>query len=156
MKPMTPEQVALAFDPLDREMLTVPSLAGVAWDELDYFGWHDPGTGRAYLVTELPERSVGIVMKSHAAPHQGFCDLCFAVDKISGARMVMAETWLRPRTSYGISVCANLDCSAGARGTKSVYQMEETISNGRRIERLQANVARFVRSVTGIGRNELR
>lgn len=150
MKPMTPEQIALAFDPLDRELLIVPVLTDIVWDELDYFGWHDPGTGRAFLVTELPERTVGIAMKSHAAPHSGFCDLCFAVDKVSGARTVMAETWAKPRTSYGISVCANLDCSAGARGTKWVYQLEETISVGRRIERLQANLDRFVRAVTGI------
>lgn len=153
MKPMTPEQVALAFDPLDRDLLVLPDLAAVAWDDLDYFGWHDPGTSRAYLVAELPERAVGIVMKSQAAPHQGFCDLCFSVDKEAGARTVMAETWAKPRTNFGISVCANLDCSAGARGTKWVYQLEETITTGRRIERLQANVDRFVRAVTGIGRN---
>jgi hypothetical protein len=151
MQPMTPEEILQAFDPADREQLALPDLSQVAWEDLDYFGWHDPGASRAYLVTHLPERPVGLVMKAYSSPRQGFCDLCFSVDKEAGARAVMVETWKNPRTNFGIMVCANLDCSASARDKKWVYRMEETISTGRRIERLQQNVDRFVRSVTGIG-----
>lgn len=152
MKEMTAAQISRAFDALDREGLDLPDLSQVKWDELDYFGWHDPGKGRAYLVTSLAERDVGIVLKTSANPHRGLCDLCLSVDVESGTRMLMAETWKKPSTNLGIMMCANLDCSASARGLKWVYQMEETITIGRRIERLQENVAKFARAVTGLGK----
>jgi hypothetical protein len=139
-----------AFDPIDRPEVAAPDMTWVPWDDLDYFGWRHPTEPKAYMVVPLPERCVGLVLRMNHAARTGMCDLCYGIDRLDGATMAMVQSWERPRTSHGIHLCVGLDCSEAARGLKWVYRMGETISVGRRIERLQENVERFARSVTGL------
>ena len=150
MQALTLESVKSAFDPIDRAELTLPNLEGVIWEERDYFAWKDPGASRAFMVVPLRERNVGLVFRLVSSAHAGFCDLCFGVDREAGAVAAMVSGWMKPRTSHGIMVCSNFDCSDGARGFKYIYGMGETISAGRRIERLQENIAKFARRVTSL------
>lgn len=150
MKAMSMDEILAAFDPIDRPDVVPPKLTWVAWDDLDYLSWQHPTDRKAYLVTQLPERSVGLVLRMPAGPHRGFCDLCFSIDRDHGTVLAMIDGWTRPRASIGLNICGNLDCSDAVRGMKYVYRMGETISVGRRVERLQENLDAFVRSVTGL------
>lgn len=150
MKAMTLDEVLAAFDPVDRPEVTEPQLHWVPWGELDYFAWRHPTEPKAFLVAQLPERSVGIVLKTSPVTRAGLCDLCYGIDRMGGTMMATAESWARPRTKHGVHMCASLDCSDSARGVKWVYRMGETIPVGRRVERLQENLEGFLRSVTGL------
>lgn len=150
MQPLAVQDVVNAFDPIDRPEVVLPMLAGVRWDDLDYLGWRHPSEGKAYMVVPLKERLVGLVFQISQTTRSGMCDLCLGVDRESGAASVLVHSWAKPRIAYGITICSNLDCSDSARGYKWVYRMGETISTGRRIERLQENVGRFARRVSGV------
>ncbi len=150
MKKLTLQDVLDAFDPIDRPAVSAPDLAWVAWDDRDYLGWRHPSESKAFLVTALPERNVGLVLRLGSGMRRGMCDLCCGVDRDVGSVMAMVDTWARPRTAYGLNICGNFECSEGARGLKFIYRMGETIGAGRRIERLQENLEAFVRSVTGL------
>jgi hypothetical protein len=150
MQEFSAERLINAFDPIDRDALEIPQLAGVEWGERDYFAWKDKGGHRTYLVTQLPERDVGIVFRTESSGRGGFCDLCMSADHRMGVVLATADSWEKPRRSHGIFVCANFDCSAAARGQRAADNFGETISRGRRIERLQLNLEGFVRSLTGL------
>lgn len=150
MKKLSLVDIMDSFDPIDRSLVSVPDLTWVAWDELDYFAWRHTSENRAFLVTALPERNIGLVMRPTTARQRGMCDLCCGVDRDVGSMAVMVDSWQRPRTAYGLNICGNFDCGEGARGLKFVYRMGETIGPGRRIERLQENLEKFVRAVTAL------
>jgi len=151
MKPMSLESILAAFDPIDREGVAPPDLRGTNWTEIDFLAWkgpHDPTKG--YMVVDLPERPVGLLLRLHPSGRPGLCDLCHSIDRSSGASLAVVESWATPRMSCGIHICGDLDCSAAVRGLKCVYQLGETTPVGRRIERLQEHVERFARCATGL------
>lgn len=150
MQQLAVQDVMNAFDPIDRPDVQAPRLEGIRWDELDYLGWRHPGQDKAFMVVPLRERLVGLVFHISSSSRPGICDLCFGIDRECGAASVLVHTWAKPRIAYGITVCSNLDCSDSVRGYKWVYRMGETISAGRRIERLQENVTKFARLVAGL------
>ena len=153
MQALNTAEIIAAFDLIDRDGLVAPNLTGVPWGDHDYFAWKHPTDPKTFMVVPMPERVgavVGLVLKTYGPSRPGMCDLCFGVDRVHGSTLALAETWARPRTSLGIRICAGFDCSDGARGLKWISSMGETISAGRRIERLQENVTRFARCVTGI------
>lgn len=150
MQALTRDDVFAAFDPIDRQELVEPNLSGVIWEDLDCFAWKDPAATKAFMVVPLRERHVGLVFRLSTTVRSGFCDFCYGIDRESGAVSAMVSGWVKPRTSFGIMVCAGFDCSHGVRGLKYVYNMGETISAGRRIERLQENLAKFARRVKGL------
>lgn len=150
MQELTQAQIFEAFDAIDRPELSAPDLYSVPWSDLDYFAWAHPTERKQFLVVPLKERLVGLICRVNTAPHTGFCDFCFSVDRVFGTSTIMVDSWERPRSSLGLNVCSNFDCSDSVRGFKWVYRMGETIPAGRRIERLQENVSRFARRVTGL------
>lgn len=149
MQSMTLSEVLAAFDPIDRADVTAPSLTGLIWDDLDFLGWRG-ANGKGFLVVPLAERTVGLVLRMSEGAHPGVCDLCLSIDRESGAGSILVQSWAKPRISYGIAICASLECSQAVRGYKAVYRMGETIPVGRRIERLQENVVRFARLISGL------
>lgn len=153
MQALNSAEIFSAFDLIDRDSLSLPPQIWVPWADFDYFAWKHPTEARTFMVVPLPERdgqAIGLVLKTYGSSRAGMCDLCYGVDRINGSILAMADTWQRPRTSIGARICAGFDCSDGARGLKWIYGMGETISTGRRIERLQENVARFARQVAGL------
>jgi hypothetical protein len=148
---MSLQDVMNAFDPVDRADVEWPSLEGVAWESLEYFAWKDSSGHRAYVCVALPERDVGLVFRLHGAGRRGgLCDLCLGVERDSGTMAALVDGWQRPRWSFGLHVCANFDCSRGVRGQKYIDRMGETIPTGQAAERLQGNLEKFVRRVTGL------
>lgn len=150
MKMLSLQEVVDAFDPIDRPFVKEPNLSRVAWDDLDYLAWRHPSENKAYLVAALPERNVGLLLRLGAGFQRGMCDLCCGVDRDVGSVMALIDSWARPRAALGLNICGNFECSEGARGLKFVYRMGETITAGRRIERLQENLSAFLRQVTGL------
>lgn len=147
MRKLTLSEVVNAFDAIDRSQLIEPDLTHIDWEAHDYLAWRDPGSHKTFMVVSLPERNVGLVFRADASARPGMCDICFGVNRRSGATMATVDSWSNPRKSIGLHVCADFDCDAGARGLAPVDHMSETISTGRRIERLQMNLEKFVRSV---------
>ncbi len=143
-------EILAAFDAVDREGVTPPDLATVAWGEIDYLAWRHLSEPRVFMVVPLPERLVGLVVRTHGGRRGGFCDLCYSVDRDHGTTLGVVDSWIRPRQAMGFHVCASFACSEGARGLRFVYRMGEASSTGRRIERLQDRVSRFARHVTGL------
>lgn len=156
MKPLTMQEIFESFDPIDRGAVELPEcdLSRVPWAELEYFAWRHPSGHRAYLCASLPERDVGLVLRLHGGASRvsaGLCDLCVAIDRESGTTVAMVDSWSRPRSSYGLHICSDLDCSRAVRRLKPMDCMGETITTGQRSERLHANLERFLRAVTGLG-----
>lgn len=149
MQALTRQDIMAAFDAVDRPNVVEPALQWVAWNDLDYFSWRHPSEAKVFVVVPSPERLVGLVFRVMTGPTAGMCDLCYGIDRMNGSMMALTDCWRRPRRAIGLRVCSNFDCSDGARGLKWIYNMGETISAGRRVERLQENLAAFVRRVTG-------
>lgn len=150
MRPLSSEAVLAAFDAIDLPSVVTPDLTYAAWDDLDFLSWRHPDGGLAYVVIPLPERPVGLVIRLSHTRGRTMCDLCYGMDRDAGTMMVMVDNWARPRTAHGLCICSDFECSAGARGLKYMYRMGETITAGRRVERLQRNVELFARSITGL------
>jgi hypothetical protein len=150
MQALSTPEIMAAFDPIDRPLVIEPPVAGVCWEDRDFLAWRHPGEPRLYLVASLPERLVGLVLRQAGPVRCGLCDLCYSIDRVDGTALVTVESWTRPRTKLGLHVCSNLECSDAVRGLKWVYRMGETIPVGRRVERLQNNLDRFVRTVAGL------
>lgn len=151
MKPLTQEEILASFDPVDRPQVVEPDLSGCEWDALDYLGWKEPNGHKGYLCVPLQDRIYGLILRFGApggGSRGGMCDLCYCVPREEGTRLVLVESWSRPRTSYGINICADLSCSAAVRGQNEAGHMGETLNVGHRIERLQLNLERFVRKVS--------
>jgi hypothetical protein len=156
VKPLTMQEIFESFDPIDRGAVELPDcdLSRVPWADLEYFAWRHPSGHRAYLCTSLPERNVGLVLRLHGGASRvsaGLCDLCVAIDRESGTTVAMVDSWSRPRSSYGLHICSDLDCSRAVRRLKAMDCMGETITTGQRSERLRGNLERFLRAVTGLG-----
>lgn len=155
MRALGQTELLEAFDAIDRPQLSLPiggivPLGSLSWAEREYYSWFRADESTAFLVTALPERNVGLVLYPSSPVGRGMCDLCLGFDRQQGTRLFMAENWQRPRLKQGVHICADLNCSDTVRGGLWVYRMSETISVGRRIERLQERLERFVREVSGI------
>jgi hypothetical protein len=150
MQPLTPDAILDAFDAIDRPVVSLPDVTNATWSELDYLAWRHPTAAIAYMVVPLPERHVGMVLRLTETRRAAMCDLCYGYDREAGTMMAMVDNWERPRSAHGLCICSDFGCSEGVRGLKFMYRMGETIPVGRRIERLQAHLARFSRLITGL------
>lgn len=146
MKKLNVSEAMAAFDPIDRADVVEPKVDGIDWESKDYFAWSHPSGHKTFIVVSLPERDVGLVLRADGAHSQGMCDICYGANP-GGTTLATVDSWSNPRKSMGIFICKQFECSEGVRGLYSVDQMRETIPIGRRIERLQMNLERFVRSV---------
>lgn len=140
----------------EAKRLSLPKLAGVAWDELDFFGWRDPSGGpEGGMALWRGDEAITIVLRATARPassKQGMCSLCHTFHPsadvaLMGARRAGASG--REGNTVGATMCADLACSLYARKLKQPrrVQPQETIELDARIWRLQANLDRFVASV---------
>lgn len=152
MKPRTTEEILNGFDPCDRDLVTNPDLEHVEWGELDYLSWFHESGSRAFLCAEFKGRLVGVVLRlsDRQGSKSGICHLCLGGDGQVGTRMVMADSFAKPRHAYGIHICRGLDCSAAVRGIRNRGALRETLPSGQKVERLQMRLERFLQKVTGL------
>lgn len=152
MRPFKLEEIKAAFAPFDRVAWVDPELSSIQWDDLDYIAWKHPDAGSYFVGVDSREKLYGMVFKMNAGAGnlRGQCDLCHASNNVQGIKLALVETQENPRRQLGIQVCADLACSERIRGLKAGVFMYETISVGKRIERLQLKLQRFARKVHGI------
>lgn len=140
MKPYPLESIKQSFPARDIDQVWQdPDLQDFPWEERDFISWKHPHAGHYFACLDTPEGLRGIIfqMNSGMGRSSGYCDLCFASNREIGIKPAFIEQGSNPRRKIGIYVCGDLACSQRVRGQKSAYFMYETISVGRRIERLQ-------------------
>lgn len=135
-----------------------PGLSGLDWSEVDFLGWRDPRAAQnAYLVAPYGDEVVGVALRA-AAKHRSslksslcaFCGTIHAATDVSlfAARRVGAAG--KQGNTVGTYVCADLACGLYLRGKRrpAVHNPVERAPLAERVERMLANVARFLDEVT--------
>ena len=143
------EDIRQAFIPDDRTNWVDPKLSAIQWDDLDFLAWKHPKAGNYFACVEEGGRLFGFIfsMNTGTGNTGTNCDLCFASNDEVGVKAAMVETVDNPKKKIGIHVCSDLACSHRVRGLQRGVFLYETISTGRRIERLQQKMVRFVTKV---------
>lgn len=123
----------------------------VDWQDSDFLAWKHPRGGSWFVLMPLGEGWQGMVfqMNAGAGTAGGPCQLCLATGPEPGTKAALVETWSNPRRKLGLHVCADMGCSQRVRGLRPGRFMSETLSAGRRIERLQMRLAGFAAKVSG-------
>ncbi|MFJ8826935.1 FBP domain-containing protein [Streptomyces sp. NPDC102467] len=161
MKPLTEREIRSAFVNCTKGEATrmnIPhDLAERPWEDLDFFGWRDPGApDRAYLVAEIDGRLRGVALRSsHAASWQtrrSMCSMCVTTHTGGVSLMVAPKAGKAGKqgNSVGAYICSDLDCSLYVRGKKDAgigARLHETLTTEEKIERTTTNVAALVAKV---------
>ena len=140
----------------EAKRFATPSLDGVDWENLDYFGWRDPGsTVAGAMCVWRGDEPVSIMLRATVRPasaKQGMCSLCHTFHPSSdvafmGARR--AGTRGREGNTVAAAMCADLACSLYSRKLRQSrrVQPQETLDLDARVARLQMNLDRFVARV---------
>ncbi|WP_164416266.1 FBP domain-containing protein [Streptomyces salinarius] len=145
----------------EAKRLTVPrDLDERPWDDLDFFGWRDPGApDRSYLVADLDGRLTGVALRFQQARSGSFqrsmCGLCLTTHPRGGVSLMTARragAAGREGNSVGLYMCTDLACSLYLRGRKTPEgggRFEESLTVEEQIVRALGNLSAFVAKVTG-------
>ncbi|SMF14019.1 FBP domain-containing protein [Pseudobacteriovorax antillogorgiicola] len=144
--------IRAAFIPDDRKDWVDPEIHRIVWDDIDFLAWKHPKAGNYYACVESGGELLGFVLSMNTGNGSSAvsCDLCFANNDDVGVKAALIETLENPKRKIGIHCCADMACSARVRGLSQGIFMYETITVGRRIERLQDKMMRFAKRVYGI------
>ena len=141
----------------ERKALTLPDLAALRWEQLDFLGWRDakvPGIGYAIVDLEEGGDPVGIVLRQadgrpRSRPQCAWCeDVTLPNDVVVfSARRTGAAG--RNGNTIATLACAGFECSANVRKLPpSAYiGFDVEAARVKRIEALGQNVRNFVRNV---------
>lgn len=133
---------------------------GIAWADLDFLGWTDPGAPlRSAIVVPGADGPTGMVLRRpearrSSAMRSSMCRICLTDHAASGVALFVAPlagASGRQGNTVGEYLCADLACSLYLRGKKSpkgrLVRHEETIPPADRIERAMTNLGAFVSRV---------
>ncbi|MDR6970527.1 FBP domain-containing protein [Leifsonia shinshuensis] len=158
MLPLTEQQLRSSFvnaSQRERKELTIPDLADIRWDQLDFLGWRDrrqPQVG--YVVAEIDGAPVGVLLRQaegriRSRPQCSWCedvhlpnDVLFFIAKRAGRAG-------RNGNTLGTLVCAEFQCSANVRRRPPTAYVGFDVEAARqqRIDALREHVDAFVRKV---------
>ena len=139
----------------ERKAVTIPDLAEVSWDDLDYLGWRDPKFPQlGYAVTDVDGAPVGVLLRqadgrTRSRPQCSWCedvllpnDVVFFVAKRSGDAGRKGDT-------VGTLVCSQFECSANVRKRPPVAYIGFDVEAARlrRIETLNIRVRGFLANI---------
>jgi hypothetical protein len=161
MKPMSEREIRGSFVNCSKgeagRLPMMRGLAEVAWEDLDFFGWRDPGApDRSYLVAERDGSPMGVAMRSPV--RRGFlkrvmCSLCLTTHTGNGVSLMTARKaglTGREGNTVGLYICTDLACSLYIRGKKLPGpggRMEETLTVEEQAERVKARLTAFLDKV---------
>ncbi|MDX2390455.1 FBP domain-containing protein [Streptomyces sp. NPDC054904] len=163
MKPLTEQEIRTAFVNCTKgeaKRLSVPrDLAERPWGDLDFLGWRDPqAPDRAYLVTVLDDRPVGVQLRSSSGGGAGqarrsMCTVCLTTHTGGVALLVAPKAGKAGQqgNSVGVYMCDDLACSLYLRGRKDAGvggRLHESLTQEEKIARTGANLAAFLAKVT--------
>jgi len=151
MRKLDRSLVREAFAVHDRMDWQEPDLEMFPWDDHDVLAWRHPVGGSYYVCIPTRDGAVGAIfeMNAGAGNFAGSCDICHAQNHDVGVKPALIETHANPRRKIGFPVCADLGCSLRIRGLRAAHFPYETISVGRRIERMQEKLGRIVERIRG-------
>jgi hypothetical protein len=129
---------------------------GVAWADLDFLGWTDPGAPlRALLVVPGENGPTGVVLRRPetrkvSAVRSSMCRVCLTEHAASGVGLFVAPlagAAGRRGNTVGEYLCADLACSLYLRGKRQpkmrLVRREETLTLDERIDRAMTNLTAF-------------
>lgn len=131
----------------------------VAWSDLDFLGWSDPGAPlRSLLVVPGADGPTGVVLRRpeaagarRSAVRSTMCRVCLTEHGASGVALFVAPlvgAAGRRGNTVGEYLCADLACSLYLRGKRQpkmrLIRREETLTLDERIDRAMTNMASFV------------
>ncbi|MFF1918620.1 FBP domain-containing protein [Streptomyces sp. NPDC058239] len=162
MKSLTEQEIRTAFVNCTKgeaKRLSVPrDLAERCWGDLDFLGWRDPrAPDRAYLVTELDGRPVGVQLRSSGVDswqmRRSMCSVCVTTHTGGVSLMVAPRSGKAGQqgNSVGIYMCSDLACSLYVRGKKDAgigARLHESLTLEEKVQRTVANLAAFIAKVT--------
>ncbi len=140
----------------EAKRLAIPSVEGVRWAELDFFGWRDPAStvlgGMALWHNGEP---VSLVLRATPRPasnKQRMCSLCHTFHSSSDVAFMAANragSRVREGNTVAAAMCADLACSLYARKLKQPkrVQPQEPLDLDGRVARLVLNLEAFVERV---------
>ncbi|WP_262061599.1 FBP domain-containing protein [Streptomyces sp. STR69] len=161
MKPLTEQEIRAAFVNCTKgeaKRLAVPrDLAERSWDDLDFLGWRDPqAPDRAYVVTELDGRPVGVQLRTSGAAswqqRRSMCSVCLTTHTGGVSLMVAPRSGKAGQqgNSVGLYMCSDLACSLYVRGKKDTgigARLHESLTLEEKIRRTVTNLATFIARV---------
>ncbi|QKG25849.1 FBP domain-containing protein [Actinomadura verrucosospora] len=166
MRPLTDQDIRTSFINCSKgeaKRLGLPKdFADLAWDDLDFLGWRDPGAPeRAYLVAERGGRPVGIALRgtSGGAPRgftaRSLCSLCLTTRTGGGVALMTARRTGeagKQGNTVGRYLCTDLACSLYVRGKKQAAvggDLDESLTLDEKVARTRANLHAFLDKVAG-------
>jgi hypothetical protein len=144
------DAIESSFLPADRYGNWVaPNLNQFPWDDRDFLAWKHPLAGNYYIVAETRAGLTGLILQMNpgVGSTSSPCQLCLATNHRSGVKAAFVESHSNPRRKIGLHVCGDLGCSHRVRGQLPGHFMYETISTGRRIERLQMRLESIIKKI---------
>jgi hypothetical protein len=158
MRPMTEQSIREAFVNATQEELRTVAVAHdfllTDWDHLDFLAWRDPRTrGRGYLVIEVDDDPVGIVLQapdSTSRARSALCNLCHTMqpaDQVSLFTARKAGDAGRSGDTVGTYICADLSCHENVRLAAPLAPNEVRASVDRRIDDTRRRTETFVERV---------
>jgi hypothetical protein len=135
----------------------------VAWADLDFLGWTDPGAPlRSLLVVPGDDGPTGVVLRrpeagnaKRNAVRSTMCRVCLTEHGASGVALFVAPlagSAGRRGNTVGEYMCADLACPLYLRGKRQpkmrLVRREETLTLDERIDRAMTNLSAFVARVT--------
>lgn len=158
MHPLTEQQLRSSFvnaSQRERKELTLPDLAQVRWDDVDFLGWRDrrlPALG--YVVAEVDGAPVGVLLRQaegrvRSRPQCSWCDDVHLPNDVLFFIAKRAGKAGRNGNTLGTLVCAEFQCSANVRKRPPTAYVGFDVEAARqaRIEALREHVDAFVRKV---------
>lgn len=161
MKPLTEADIRGSFVNASRregKVATLPDLATVAWDDLDFLGWRDPRRPlTAYVVMEVDGDPTGLLLRTASATRRKMlCNWCRDIvsrDDVALYVAPRAGASGRRGNTVGTAICADFGCSANARRPPTFTEMNSDDPEERqfwvdlRIAELRDRSTQFVRNL---------
>lgn len=126
MNPLTDQQIRTSLVNASRReaaQATLPDLAALPWDQLDYLGWRDRKAPlSAYVVLELEGEPTGVLLRA-SGPTPGLprgkalCSWCHDLASVNAALYVARRAGVSGRAgnTLGTLLCEDFSCSRNVR-----------------------------------------
>lgn len=156
MEPLNDKQIRSSFVNCSKgEASRINLPRDIAWAELDFLGWRDPGAlDRGYLVVPRKDEVVGVTMRFPTEVSRSFtkstvCSVCVSAHSGQGVALFVAPragASGRQGNTVGTYMCADLACPLYVRGKKltDLGVQFETLTVEERVERMMVNLDLFV------------
>lgn len=152
MRKLATKEILSAFSKKEAKNMKVPNLDEIDWDNIDFLSWHHSSGHLSYLVLDDNGELRGVVLRRGKPGNNKvakMCSLCKTVHGNTGVILFSGTLKNDASRAKSVFACADLCCGQRMRGLVPLgaNQMGETISQEKKIERLQEGVKKFIDSL---------